>query len=199
MIHNGIGGKDPNASFAENLPAKSINSGCGLLSYQLGLLVNDVKYSDFTVCVGKEKFAVHRAILSARSENFAAQIDQADESRELQIDENVASAGSVLSLLKFLYSGYLNLSGENVLDVMNAANNLNILQAVDLCREYLEEHGVPIKVTEDGDEEDKNENTEKVRDVKESLVAAEASIQNVESVLDVLNRKLESVTARMSE
>lgn len=183
--------------FAHYEKSHNGNSGSGLLAFQLRFLVNDSKYSDLTMIVGAEKFSVHRAILAARSDNFAAQIDQLnDNCRELVVDEKLASSKAMLPILHYLYSGILNLNSSNVLDIMNAANNLNIPQAVDICREYIANYGVPISSS---DNNNNNENTERMRDVKESLSVAEMSIQNVENVLNVLNRKLETVTQRMSK
>ena len=184
-------------SLLENQPLdlkrEDYESPSNLLLYQFKSMVNDSKYSDFTIKVGNESFAAHRAILAARSENFAAEIDIAGDSREMIIDSKIATPLAIKIILEFLYTGKLPIDSSSVFEVMHAAQSLNLSQAVDICKEFMDDFGVPVTIDES------IETTESFIDIKESLLNAEKNIQNVESVLDILNQKLSSVTSRVSK
>merc|ERR1711862_270966 len=82
-------------------------------------------------------------------------------------------------ILEFLYTGKLPIDSSSVFEVMHAAQSLNLSQAVDICKEFMDDFGVPVTIDES------IETTESFIDIKESLLNAEKNIQNVESVLDI--------------
>lgn len=176
------------------LHAGGMNYPSALLIFQYASLVNNPKYSDLIINVGNQKFHGHKAIIAARNENLAALIEQAGNANEIEITQ--IPPASFKHLLDFLYTGTFSVRNDNVYEVMQSANQLNIQQAVDICREYIDDHGIPIVSTIPAVEAESS--SKRVLDVKESLLNVEMGIQNVETALEILNRKLEIVTKRMA-
>lgn len=175
------------------LKSGGMNNHSALLVFQLASIVNNPKYSDLTISVGEKTFHAHKAIIAARNENMAVLIEQSRDSNHISIDAKHISPNSFQSLLEFLYSGVISVTNENVFELMEAANQLNIQQVVDICRGFIDDHGIPVTIIQHSARSEPT--TTKFKDVKETLINVESGIQSIESALEILTRKLERVAA----
>ena len=171
-----------------------------LLQYQLGLLVGEAKYSDFVIVTSDlQRIPTHRAILASRSPHFAALIEEAGEAREIEISGKHATPAAVRALLEFLYTGHLEVRNETIYDLMEAARRLHMTQALEICQEFVEDNGVPLRLASQESGESGDEGLLRMRTLTEGIMSVESNLLEVESVLELLNEKLEKVTNRMSE
>lgn len=74
------------------------------LGIDLSDLLNDPKYSDVTITVGRKTFYAHKAILAARSCVFSDDLDQIDETELSNIDITDMRAEVVEAVLQFIYT-----------------------------------------------------------------------------------------------
>mmetsp|Transcript_16301 Transcript_16301/g.20909 ORF Transcript_16301/g.20909 Transcript_16301/m.20909 type:complete len:563 (-) Transcript_16301:732-2420(-) len=113
-----------------------------LLSEQLSVLVNQAETSDveFLVGVNKERIYAHRAILAARSAVFHAMLfGSLREAREREVVVPNISKEVFLCLLQYVYGGNTNITAENAMAILAAANQYEILPLVHKCGEYIHE------------------------------------------------------------
>lgn len=77
-------------------------------------------------------------MLAATSEYFRAMLrGYMKESKEDSVDLGGISAASLEMIVDFIYSGEMNLDLDCLIDVLNAANHLQIQTALDLCSDYI--------------------------------------------------------------
>ena len=81
------------------------------------------------------KLKCHRIVLSASSEYFK-NVFGWSESDVLDV-HNEITGETMQMVLKFIYSGKISLTKENVNDILIAANFFSILHIVELCSEFL--------------------------------------------------------------
>lgn len=86
-----------------------------------------------------QQFAAHRAVLAAHSGYLKALLAAAPEA------VTVPSVGgdAFAPLLTFMYTGFLDLTAENIYSVLLATHLLHMPRALDLCRAYLQQAPPP--------------------------------------------------------
>ncbi|KAK3797784.1 hypothetical protein RRG08_052386 [Elysia crispata] len=98
----------------------------------------DQQFSDFSVTVDEVEFKCHRLVLSTRSGFFQSLLT----SGMIETTEGKATLQSISSdvfaiVLKWMYEGEANLSEENVIDVLFAADQLDVQSLVSQCQYLL--------------------------------------------------------------
>ena len=103
---------------------------------------------DVTICVGGKTFNAHRTVLAAASPYFKALFSSklngtsaggiASESECKPIILTDIDAECMNNLLKYIYTGEIELSQENIKDVISASNYLLITTLKERCTAYLQ-------------------------------------------------------------
>lgn len=101
-------------------------------------------FCDVGLRVGGRVFRVHRLVLAASSPYFSAlfsgRMSEADKD-EVQILGVEAEVFEIL--VEFIYTGMINVSVENVQELIVAADMLQLAEVVSICGEFLREHLEP--------------------------------------------------------
>lgn len=101
-------------------------------------------FCDVGLRVGGRVFRVHRLVLAASSPYFSAlfsgRMSEADKD-EVQILGVEAEVFEIL--VEFIYTGMINVSVENVQELIVAADMLQLAEVVSICGEFLKEHLEP--------------------------------------------------------
>ncbi|KAJ3595221.1 hypothetical protein NHX12_004525 [Muraenolepis orangiensis] len=140
----GGGGGDIGAAIAtvspEQLPFASDRYARIVLA-QMNRMRLRADFCDVRLRVGERVFPVHRLVLAASSPYFcalfSAGMKEADK-EEVQILG--VDAGIFEVLLDFIYTGGINVSVENVQELMVAADMLQLGEVVSICGEFLKGH-----------------------------------------------------------
>ncbi|KAK2495953.1 hypothetical protein MC885_014210 [Smutsia gigantea] len=116
-----------------------------LQSYYAKLLgeLNEQRKRDFfcdcSIIVEGRIFKAHRNILFANSGYFRALLIHyiQDSGRHSTASLDIVTSDAFSTILDFLYSGKLDLCGENVIEVMSAASYLQMNDVVNFCKTYI--------------------------------------------------------------
>eukprot|EP00011_Vannellida_sp_DIVA3-517-6-12_P000638 CAMPEP_0114614732 /NCGR_PEP_ID=MMETSP0168-20121206/5804_1 /TAXON_ID=95228 ORGANISM="Vannella sp., Strain DIVA3 517/6/12" /NCGR_SAMPLE_ID=MMETSP0168 /ASSEMBLY_ACC=CAM_ASM_000044 /LENGTH=914 /DNA_ID=CAMNT_0001825787 /DNA_START=60 /DNA_END=2800 /DNA_ORIENTATION=+ len=188
--------RDPAATLEENCAAS-------LAAHMLAMLDSGL-FVDMLFKVGEEQeqFSAHKAVVAARSLLFSGLL-QASTSPVPIVELPKVPPAIFPRLLRYLYSGHLEVDEKNVLDLMLHAQALQLREAVDCCVQFLEMNGLPEEVSEKKEDQSKGaasvQSQARMKDVKASLRSVESGIKNIEETLSTLNRKLEKVSARRNQ
>ncbi|KAB0379290.1 hypothetical protein FD755_007074 [Muntiacus reevesi] len=114
-------------------------------SYYAKLLgeLNEQRQRDFfcdcSIIVEGRIFKAHRNILFANSGYFRALLVHyiQDSGRHSTASLDIVTSDAFSTILDFLYSGKLDLCGENVIEVMSAASYLQMNDVVNFCKTYI--------------------------------------------------------------
>lgn len=114
-------------------------------SYSAKLLgeLNEQRKRDFfcdcSIIVEGRIFKAHRNILFANSGYFRALLIHyiQDSGRHSTASLDIVTSDAFSTILDFLYSGKLDLCGENVIEVMSAASYLQMNDVVNFCKTYI--------------------------------------------------------------
>ncbi|NXC06578.1 ZBT8B protein, partial [Orthonyx spaldingii] len=114
-------------------------------SYHTKLLgeLNEQRKRDFfcdcSIIVEGRIFKAHRNILFANSGYFRALLIHyiQDSGRHSTASLDIVTSEAFSVILDFLYSGKLDLCGENVIEVMSAASYLQMTDVVNFCKAYI--------------------------------------------------------------
>ncbi|XP_026965077.1 zinc finger and BTB domain-containing protein 8B [Sagmatias obliquidens] len=114
-------------------------------SYYAKLLgeLNEQRQRDFfcdcSIIVEGRIFKAHRNILFANSGYFRALLIHyiQDSGRHSTASLDIVTSDAFSTILDFLYSGKLDLCGENVIEVMSAASYLQMNDVVNFCKTYI--------------------------------------------------------------
>lgn len=163
-------------------------------------MVNQEKYSDLVIEAGSEKvkFFGHKIILSTRNAQLESMIDDALNNT---ISLPNIPANTMPFILEFIYTSKLTTLPENIFDLMSCAHELGLFQIVDICREYIEDNGVPLlncgEIKLNANESTISpQNKKRLEIVRESLSNVEITIKNIEETLNSLNVKLENASVK---
>ncbi|KAL3860054.1 hypothetical protein ACJMK2_010226 [Sinanodonta woodiana] len=97
-------------------------------------------FCDYCLVAEGQELNVHRVVMASCSDYFKAMLTgEMRESREGRVELKGVTAGGLRVVVDFAYTGILELTMENVEEVLAAASHLQITDAVDLCIKYLEE------------------------------------------------------------
>ncbi|XP_058792283.1 speckle-type POZ protein-like isoform X2 [Phymastichus coffea] len=118
----------------QNKTVASNEVGCRII-LDLEDLFKSKKYSDFIITAScGQRFEVHKVILAARCNIFAAMFDSDMlERRENKVDISDIDGKTMYQLLSFIYTGQVNLHQDNALQVMQASEKYNIIDLKQKC------------------------------------------------------------------
>ncbi|XP_061172910.1 BTB/POZ domain-containing protein 9-like [Saccostrea echinata] len=124
-------------------PPAGIVDHVSFLSDNLGDLVENSDYSDITLIVENVPFPAHKVILATRSEYFRALLyggmkESQPGTTQVELKDTSASAFSIL--LKYMYSGRLNLleiKDENLLDILGMSHRYGFVDLETAISDYL--------------------------------------------------------------
>ncbi|XP_037673777.1 zinc finger and BTB domain-containing protein 8B [Choloepus didactylus] len=96
-------------------------------------------FCDCSIIVEGRIFKAHRNILFANSGYFRALLIHyiQDSGRHSTASLDIVTSDAFSTILDFLYSGKLDLCGENVIEVMSAASYLQMNDVVNFCKAYI--------------------------------------------------------------
>ncbi|XP_055007765.1 actin-binding protein IPP isoform X2 [Boleophthalmus pectinirostris] len=101
-------------------------------------------FCDVGLNVGGQVFRVHRLVLAASSPYFSALFSggmRESEKEEVRIHGVEREVFEIL--LDFIYTGLINITVENVQELMVAADMLQLTEVVSICGEFLKSHMDP--------------------------------------------------------
>ncbi|XP_005092148.1 kelch-like protein 26 [Aplysia californica] len=117
----------------------STENHCCALLHGLQDLRKSNTLCDYTLVADGERISVHRAVMAACSDYFRAMLTgYMKESREECVELKGVTASGLKVVVDFAYTGRLELTYDNVHDVLSAASHLQVGVAVELCSKYLE-------------------------------------------------------------
>ena len=99
------------------------------------------EFIDVGLKVGEEVFSAHRIVLAANSDYFHAMFAHGmKESNQevIELKDESISAAALKIVLDSIYSGDLQVSDENIFEVLVAADHLQVTSAVQQCCDYLQ-------------------------------------------------------------
>ncbi|CAI9716042.1 kelch 26 [Octopus vulgaris] len=101
-------------------------------------LRDDEHLFDYTIYVENESISVHKTLLAASSDYFHAMLTGSmKESREDSVTLRGLTAIGVQAIINFAYTGLLEITSDNIDDILLAASHLQVIDSVELCTEYL--------------------------------------------------------------
>uniref|UniRef100_A0A1A9UH61 BTB domain-containing protein n=1 Tax=Glossina austeni TaxID=7395 RepID=A0A1A9UH61_GLOAU len=125
------------------------------LNEDLGKLFDSEKFSDVTVAVGDHSFRVHKAVLAARSDVFAAMFEhEMVECKLNRVAINDIDPEVILEMLRFIYTGEAPNLDKMADDLLAAAdkyalNDLKLMCAKALCTKLSVESAAEILMLAD--------------------------------------------------
>ena len=106
------------------------------------------EFIDVYLKVGEEVFSAHRIVLAASSDYFHAMFAHGMKESNQEVielkDESISTAALKI-VLDSIYSGDLQVNDENVLDVLVAADHLQVTSVVQQCCDYLQTQFVQLR------------------------------------------------------
>ncbi|XP_063220514.1 zinc finger and BTB domain-containing protein 49 [Bacillus rossius redtenbacheri] len=127
--------------------------GPGMYSLYRAWLMRDAVLStppDVILHVGAasrtvQQFAAHRCVVAAHSGYLKALLPAAGEAQTETVSVSVpnVSPDVFASLLTFMYTGYMDVTHENIYAVLLATHLLHMPRALDLCRSFLVQNQQP--------------------------------------------------------
>ncbi|KAM3866016.1 actin-binding protein IPP [Diretmus argenteus] len=138
---------DATAAMATHSPEQALLTSdryARLILAQMNKMRLCTDFCDVGLRVGCRVFRVHRLVLAASSPYFSALFSggmrEVDE-EEVQIQGVEAEVFEIL--LDFIYTGLINVTVENVQELMVAADMLQLSEVVSICGEFLKGHMDP--------------------------------------------------------
>ncbi|RUS88524.1 hypothetical protein EGW08_003700 [Elysia chlorotica] len=117
----------------------STENHCCALLHGLQELRKSNTLCDYTLIADGQKIPVHRVVMVACSDYFRVMMTGVmKESREETVELKGVTAGGLSVVVDFAYTGRLELTTDNVEEVLSAASHLQVSVAVELCSKYLE-------------------------------------------------------------
>ncbi|CAL1533269.1 unnamed protein product [Lymnaea stagnalis] len=127
-----------NDKVSSYMPCSTENHCCALL-HGLQELRKSNTLCDYTLIADGQSIAVHRAVMAACSDYFRVMLTGfMKESREQVVELKGVTADGLKVVVDFAYTGRLELTTDNVEEVLSAASHLQVSVAVELCSKYLE-------------------------------------------------------------
>jgi len=99
----------------------------------------DSNYSDLVIVIDDHRFPCHKIILAAGSPYFRSMFASGmEESRKREVELKQIDPLAFCQVIKFIYTGSLNISASTVHELFNQAQLFQINPLVELCVQYLE-------------------------------------------------------------
>ena len=106
------------------------------------------EFIDVRLKVGKDEFAAHRIVLAANSDYFHAMFAHGMKESNQEVielkDENISAAAFKI-VLDSMYSGEIHVNYENAVEVLIAADHLQVASVVQQCCKYLQTELVELE------------------------------------------------------
>ena len=98
--------------------------------------------TDVAVCIEDMRFNCHKVVLSAASPYFKALFEHSNTDTQLihTITLETVSASGFMALEDYIYGSELNITLENVVEVLEAADFLQFREVVEVCSDVLLQH-----------------------------------------------------------
>ncbi|XP_063283757.1 actin-binding protein IPP [Pelobates fuscus] len=122
----------------------TLNTHAEHLLSQINKMRLQLEFCDVQIQIGETVFAVHKLVLAASSPYFAALLAGGmKEASNDVVQIQGLEPSSFQLLLDFIYTGSVSISGENVQELMTAADMLQLSNVVDLCCDFLKDQIEP--------------------------------------------------------
>ena len=121
---------------------------CEILLSKCAQFREQGEFIDVYLKVREEVFSAHRIVLAASSDYFHAMFAHGmKESNQevIELKDESISAAALKIVLDSIYSGDLQVNDENVLDVLVAADHLQVTSVVQQCCDYLQTQFVQLR------------------------------------------------------
>ena len=98
--------------------------------------------TDVTLKICGKFFDAHRVVLAASSEYFCAMFTarmRESFQKEIELRDNSVTPAALQIILDFVYKSEINVTEENVFEVLGAADHLQMTSVIDKCWEFMSE------------------------------------------------------------
>ena len=98
--------------------------------------------TDITLKVCEKSFDAHRVVLAASSEYFSAMFIggmQEGSQKEIELKDDSLTPAALQIILDFVYKSEINITEENVFEVLGAADHLQMTSVIEMCSEFISE------------------------------------------------------------
>lgn len=112
----------------------------GNLISKINLARQEGLYCDITLISGQTKLKAHRLVLSSVSDYFASLFKYSVDSFHCTVDPNVVTSECLEAIVDYAYTGEVDITEDNVQDLLVASNFLQVLFITQKCDEYISEH-----------------------------------------------------------
>ena len=112
------------------------------LLYKMSEMRDSQTLTDVTLKVCGKSFDAHRVVLAASSEYFSAMFTtkmQESSQKEIELKDDSLTPAALQIILDFVYKTEINITEENVFEVLGAADHLQMTSAIDKCWEFMSE------------------------------------------------------------
>ncbi|XP_038016833.1 zinc finger and BTB domain-containing protein 8B isoform X2 [Motacilla alba alba] len=135
----GDAGTGEDGPWCSGTAAMEVQSYCSKLLGELNEQRKRDFFCDCSIIVEGRIFKAHRNILFANSGYFRALLIHyiQDSGRHSTASLDIVTSEAFSVILDFLYSGKLDLCGDNVIEVMSAASYLQMTDVVNFCKSYI--------------------------------------------------------------
>ncbi|XP_076823914.1 kelch-like protein 26 isoform X1 [Clavelina lepadiformis] len=98
------------------------------------------KFNDVTINVEDESISANKMVLSCFSDYFENMFDiEMKEKHENQVEIRGVAAAAMKLIIEFIYTGNIEISKENVCDLLSASNMMQIDDVKEFCLKFLED------------------------------------------------------------
>ncbi|XP_075472224.1 actin-binding protein IPP isoform X1 [Ascaphus truei] len=135
---------EPTTPAKANSSLRTLDKHAQRILTQINKMRHQLEFCDVQIQIGDSLFGVHKLVLSASSPYFAALFAGGmKESMNDVVQIQGVESRSFEVLLDFIYTGSVNISAENVQELMTAADMLQLSHVVELCCDFLKEQIEP--------------------------------------------------------
>ncbi|XP_064605185.1 actin-binding protein IPP-like [Liolophura sinensis] len=125
---------------ADTVTFSPVHYGSTLLASLSDLLTEGV-FTDVTLVVECSEFKAHRIILSACSRYFRAMfVGQLSEVSKEEVGIHGVRSEIFREILRFIYTGTVDITAENCVDLLEAADMLEVSDVVEGCSDFLKQN-----------------------------------------------------------
>lgn len=130
---------DPTPSPPPTPAALIAKQHCCKLLKSLEEFYKDETFCDYVLTAEGQEFKVHKVVMASCSDYFKVMLTgEMRESREGRVDLKGVTASGLRVVVDFAYTGMLELTADNVEEVLSASTHLQVGDAVTLCSRYIE-------------------------------------------------------------
>ncbi|XP_013393274.1 BTB/POZ domain-containing protein 17 isoform X2 [Lingula anatina] len=124
-------------------PENEVDNSSNILT-SVSSLFNNPRFSDITLVVGSERFHAHKLLLATASDVFETMLTsdrwQDGNAGEITFHESEECLPVFSIVMRYIYTGKISLTMENVIPVLVLADKYNLLPLKESCAEYMASH-----------------------------------------------------------